>query len=158
MGLDRPLVGGYSDGGQVALELGARHPDAASALIIGAAYPDFATTGLRDVMEAMVGVDEQGNPDLAQVDATLGDFADLLKSLHPGREEQWPRARDAERADVDRVRRTVSRRGSQHPSACPCVHRRSRRVHRPRSLVLRSSAHCRTPNWPSFRPPTTSVQ
>jgi len=89
MGLDRPLVGGYSDGGQVALELGARHPDAAGALIIGAAYPDFANTGLRDIMKAILGADEQSNPDLAQVDATFGDFADLLKSLHPGGEEQW---------------------------------------------------------------------
>jgi len=92
MGLDRPLVGGYSDGGQVALELGARHPDAAGALIIGAAYPDFANTGLRDIMKAILGADEQSNPDLAQVDATFGDFADLLKSLHPGGEEQWRRS------------------------------------------------------------------
>ena len=37
--LDRPVVGGYSDGGQVALELGERHPGAAGALIVGAAYP-----------------------------------------------------------------------------------------------------------------------
>src|SRR3954454_24496215 len=42
--LDRPVVGGYSDGGQVALEIGARHPEAAGGLIIGAAYPDFVTT------------------------------------------------------------------------------------------------------------------
>src|SRR3954463_6055291 len=45
--LDRPVVGGYSDGGQVALEIGARHPEAAGGFIIGAAYPDFVTTGLR---------------------------------------------------------------------------------------------------------------
>src|SRR3954463_15734791 len=89
MGLTRPVVGGYSDGGQVALELGARHPDAAAALIIGAAYPDFANSGVRDVMKAILGADEQGNPDLAQVDATFGDFADVLKSRHPGGEEQW---------------------------------------------------------------------
>ena len=36
------MVGGYSDGGQVALELGARHPDVAGALIVGGAYPDWA--------------------------------------------------------------------------------------------------------------------
>ena len=28
--LDRPVVGGYSDGGQVALELAVRHPEAAA--------------------------------------------------------------------------------------------------------------------------------
>jgi pimeloyl-ACP methyl ester carboxylesterase len=89
MGLDRPVLGGYSDGGQVALELGARHPDVAGALIIGAAYPDFASSGLREVMKAMMGADEQGNPDVARVDAAFGDLAELLKSWHPGGEEQW---------------------------------------------------------------------
>src|SRR4051812_973544 len=89
MGLTRPVVGGYSDGGQVALELGARHPDAAAALIIGAAYPDFANSGVRDVMRAFLGADERGNPDFAQVDARLGRFADVAKSAHPGGEQQW---------------------------------------------------------------------
>ena len=37
LGLGRPVVGGWSDGGQVALDLGARHPAAASALIVGGA-------------------------------------------------------------------------------------------------------------------------
>src|SRR3954454_1487339 len=37
--LDRPIVGGYSDGGQVALEIGVRHPKAAGGLIVGAATP-----------------------------------------------------------------------------------------------------------------------
>src|SRR3954470_15305447 len=53
--LDRPVVGGYSDGGQVALEIGARHPKAAGGLIIGAAYPDFVTTGLREFLSANLG-------------------------------------------------------------------------------------------------------
>ena len=39
LGLDRPVVGGYSDGGLVTLELGARHPGVAGALLVGAAYP-----------------------------------------------------------------------------------------------------------------------
>lgn len=56
------MVGGYSDGGQVTLELAARHPGAASALIIGAAYPDFASTGLRELSMAFLGVDEAGVP------------------------------------------------------------------------------------------------
>jgi pimeloyl-ACP methyl ester carboxylesterase len=49
LGLDRPVVGGYSDGGQVALELGVRHPGVAGALIVGGAYPDWAGSGLREV-------------------------------------------------------------------------------------------------------------
>jgi pimeloyl-ACP methyl ester carboxylesterase len=89
LGLVRPVVGGYSDGGQVALELGARHPDAAGALIVGAAYPDFATTGLRELSKEFLGADDAGTPDLAKVEAHLGDFADRVKAWHAGGDEQW---------------------------------------------------------------------
>jgi pimeloyl-ACP methyl ester carboxylesterase len=69
LGLVRPVVGGYSDGGQVALELGARHPGTAGALIVGAAYPEYATTGIREAHRAFIGADDTGTPDHAQVDA-----------------------------------------------------------------------------------------
>jgi pimeloyl-ACP methyl ester carboxylesterase len=75
LGLERPVVGGWSDGGQVALELGVRHPGAAGALIVGAAYPDFDAGGLRDSHRALLG--------------QLGEFADEIKPLHPGGTEQW---------------------------------------------------------------------
>ncbi|MEW6582577.1 MAG: alpha/beta hydrolase [Actinomycetota bacterium] len=89
LGLDRPVVGGYSDGGQVALEIGARHPRAAGALIVGGAYPEFAASGLREVWRAFLGADDAGVPDLARLDATLGEFADHVKAMHPGGERQW---------------------------------------------------------------------
>src|SRR4051794_34284285 len=87
--LDRPIVGGYSDGGQVALELGARHPSAAGGLIVGAAHPDFVTTGLREFSRAYLSADETGEPDVAAVDARLGELAEAVKSLHPGGEGRW---------------------------------------------------------------------
>jgi pimeloyl-ACP methyl ester carboxylesterase len=89
LGLVRPIVGGCSDGGQVTLELGARHPDAASALIVGAAYPDFASTGLRELCKAFLAADDAGTPDLAQLDAHLGEFAEIVKAWHPGGDQQW---------------------------------------------------------------------
>jgi pimeloyl-ACP methyl ester carboxylesterase len=89
LGLVRPVVGGWSDGGQAALELGARHPGAAGALIVGAAYPDFAGSGLRDAHRALLSADDAGVPDLEQLDAQLGEFADLIKSWHPGGAKHW---------------------------------------------------------------------
>src|SRR5262249_62049202 len=80
---------GRGDGGQVTLELGARHPGAAGALIAGAAYPDFQTGGLREAHRALLGADEAGVPDLAHLDAELGEFAAELKALHPGGAQRW---------------------------------------------------------------------
>ena len=87
--LVRPVVGGYSDGGQVALELGARHPETASALVVGGAYPEFVDSGLREIWKAFLGADAAGTPDLARVDATLGAIAENVKSQHPGGQERW---------------------------------------------------------------------
>jgi pimeloyl-ACP methyl ester carboxylesterase len=89
LGLHRPMVGGWSDGGQISLELGARHPDTAGALIVGAAYPDFSAAGLRDAHRALLGADDAGIPDAKQLDAALGEFAEPIKSLHKGGPEQW---------------------------------------------------------------------
>jgi pimeloyl-ACP methyl ester carboxylesterase len=91
LGLNRPVVGGWSDGGQVALELGARHPGAAGALIVGAAYPDFEAGGLRETHRALLGADHNGLPDPAHLDAQLGESAEEVKSMHPGGAEQWER-------------------------------------------------------------------
>jgi pimeloyl-ACP methyl ester carboxylesterase len=90
LGLRRPVVAGWSDGGQVTLELGARHPRAAEALIVGAAYPDFEA-GLRDAHRALLGADDAGAPDPDHLDAELGEFAEEIKALHPGGAEQWRR-------------------------------------------------------------------
>jgi pimeloyl-ACP methyl ester carboxylesterase len=42
LGLTRPFIFGYSDGGQIALELGLRYPDLAGALILGGATYHFS--------------------------------------------------------------------------------------------------------------------
>jgi pimeloyl-ACP methyl ester carboxylesterase len=89
LGLARPVVGGWSDGGQVVLELGARHPGAAGALIVGAAYPDFAASGLREAHRSLLGADDAGVPDPGRLDVQLGDSAELIKSEHPGGSARW---------------------------------------------------------------------
>lgn len=89
LGLERPLVGGWSDGGQVALELAARHPGTAAALVVGAAYPEFESSGLRDAHRALLAADEAGVPDIARLDAQLGEFAEPIRALHPRGPDQW---------------------------------------------------------------------
>ena len=42
LGLNKPLVCGYSDGGQIALELGMRYPGLAKALVVGAAWFSYS--------------------------------------------------------------------------------------------------------------------
>jgi pimeloyl-ACP methyl ester carboxylesterase len=46
--LRRPLVLGYSDGGQIALELGIRYPGLAGALVLGGTQFRFSEAYLRD--------------------------------------------------------------------------------------------------------------
>ncbi len=86
--LRRPVVGGWSDGGQVALELGVRHPGIAGALIAGAAYPDF-DHGVREASRSLLSANEAGVPDLEALDVLFGAYAEEMKSLHRGGEEGW---------------------------------------------------------------------
>ena len=46
-GLHRPLIYGYSDGGQIALELGMRYPTLAQALVVCAAHFGFRRAPVR---------------------------------------------------------------------------------------------------------------
>lgn len=89
LGLQRPMVGGWSDGGQITMELAARHPALAGALIVGAAYPDFNAGGLREAHRALLGADDDGVPDLAYLDAELGEWADEVKAQHVGGGRHW---------------------------------------------------------------------
>jgi pimeloyl-ACP methyl ester carboxylesterase len=90
LALDRPIVAGWSDGGQVTLELAVRHPGAAGPIIVGGAYPDFAGTGLRETHRQLLGADAAGVPDLHHLDAELGEVADEIRALHHGGAHHWP--------------------------------------------------------------------
>jgi pimeloyl-ACP methyl ester carboxylesterase len=53
LGLHKPLIFGYSDGGQVALEVGMRYPELPQALVVGAAWFKFSeaySTWVQDLL------------------------------------------------------------------------------------------------------------
>lgn len=80
LGIDRPLVVGYSDGGQGALELGIRHPRLARALVLGGtvsrptpAYIDGLTNW---------GFPAPGEVDEAKLAEVWGDHFGALETMH----------------------------------------------------------------------------
>jgi pimeloyl-ACP methyl ester carboxylesterase len=71
LGLSKPLIAGYSDGGQIALEIGMRHPGLAGALVVGGAFFRF-NSSCRAWLQTVFG--ETTSPE---------EDADLLRRNHP---------------------------------------------------------------------------
>lgn len=80
LGIERPLVLGYSDGAQIALELGLRHPGFARAMVIGG-----VVTGPGEAYLGMVrglGFPRRGAADLKEVERAMGDWWPTLRAAH----------------------------------------------------------------------------
>ena len=86
LGVERPLVLGYSDGAQVALELGLRHPALARAMVIGGVVTRPSEAYLQAVRG--LGFPAPGEVDLAAVERALGGFFATVKAVH--REAKGP--------------------------------------------------------------------
>jgi pimeloyl-ACP methyl ester carboxylesterase len=88
--LDQPIVGGWSDGGQVALEIGVRHPGLARSLIVGAASLELQSEASHDMMRAFFQVRPDGVVDFDAFAAGPGQhMLPMLRQLHPGGEAHW---------------------------------------------------------------------
>ena len=87
--LDRPIVGGWSDGGQVALEVGLRHAGLARCLIAGGVMHAFQSNDFQSTTRAMfcVGADGQANCDA--MEQRGGPLVEWVKSLHTTSPDQW---------------------------------------------------------------------
>lgn len=79
--LQKPLIFGYSDGGQIALEIGMRYPDLPQALVIGGAYSEL-TEGSRTWARSVLGDEESPDVDFAQFERNNSGFAQTLQRLH----------------------------------------------------------------------------
>lgn len=79
--LDRPLVVGYSDGGNTALEVGMRHPDAARALVVGGAWLRLSPTYFEG-MRSLMGLVGDREPDLGRVAQTHPQWVAFWQEAH----------------------------------------------------------------------------
>lgn len=79
LGLSQPLIVGYSDGGQTALEFGLRHPGKAAALVIGGAISQPTETYIQGLHS--VGL-TPGPVDFARMAEGFGPYFDHIKVMH----------------------------------------------------------------------------
>jgi pimeloyl-ACP methyl ester carboxylesterase len=79
--LQKPLIYGYSDGGQVTLEIGMRYPDLPQALVVGGAHLEL-TDGSRKWVRSILGDEQSPEVDFEQFERDNPDFAAMLKQNH----------------------------------------------------------------------------
>jgi pimeloyl-ACP methyl ester carboxylesterase len=91
MHLDRPVVGGWSDGGEFALQLGIRHPGVARALIAGGTSLEMGTEVARAAMREMFHIDAVGTVDMDGF--TSGEWGQMLVPMmqhaHTQSSDHW---------------------------------------------------------------------
>jgi len=90
LGLDRPPVAGYSDGGNTALQLGMTHPGSARALVLGGTWHRLTPTYFEG-MRQMLGLVGDDAPDLNQLAQTHQGFVSYWQAAHAalGGSEYW---------------------------------------------------------------------
>jgi len=77
LGLERPLVCGYSDGGQIALEMGMNYPGLAKAYVVGGATYHWSAECY--AFFNMFGVDGPGSLEPERAERNLPDFVKLAR-------------------------------------------------------------------------------
>jgi pimeloyl-ACP methyl ester carboxylesterase len=78
--LAKPLVLGYSDGGQIALEIGMRYPGLTAALVVGAAWYKFSETYINSLKS--FGVEASGVVDFEKIQRDEPEWVSVLKTDH----------------------------------------------------------------------------
>lgn len=80
LGIECPHLAGYSDGGQIALEFGLRHPGKAKTLVLGGTISG-PTPAYLEALHGW-GFTEPGKVDYAQLEKTFGEFFTTVKTAH----------------------------------------------------------------------------
>jgi pimeloyl-ACP methyl ester carboxylesterase len=80
LGLNRPLICGWSDGGQAALELGMHYPDLMECMVVGAAWFKFSETYLNTVRS--MGLEAPGVVNIEKIKQAMPHMIEFWRSLH----------------------------------------------------------------------------
>ena len=87
LGLSKPLIAGYSDGGQIALEIGMRHPGLAGALIVGGAFFRF-NSAYRAWLQSVFGDATSPEEDAGLLRRNHPEWAAWLEQIYAP--DAWP--------------------------------------------------------------------
>jgi pimeloyl-ACP methyl ester carboxylesterase len=85
LNLTKPLIFGYSDGGQIALEMGMRYPGIAAAFVVGAAWYKFSETYIHALTS--FGFQASGIVDFEQIQRDTPEWVSQLKIDHARTED-----------------------------------------------------------------------
>jgi pimeloyl-ACP methyl ester carboxylesterase len=89
LGLESPFVGGWSDGGEVALQFGLRHPGRARALIAGGTSLELGSEKTQADLRAFLHADADGVVDFDAFAAAFEQsLLPMMRQWHPLGEEQ----------------------------------------------------------------------
>jgi pimeloyl-ACP methyl ester carboxylesterase len=80
LGLTKPLICGYSDGGQIALEIGMGYPNLTAALVVGAAWYKFSEVYLNRLKA--FGLEGPGVVNIEQVQRAAPDWVKFWQTEH----------------------------------------------------------------------------
>ena len=78
--LDRPLICGWSDGGQIALELGMHYPALMRGMVVGAAWYQFSQQ--YQTMLKAIGFESPGMVNIETMKKSLSQLADMWRIWH----------------------------------------------------------------------------
>ena len=81
LGLRRPLILGYSDGAQIALEIGIRYPGLAQALVLGGTQFKFSEAYLEDA-RTLLGIAESEEMDPEKLERKHPEWVAYLREAH----------------------------------------------------------------------------
>jgi len=80
LNLENPSVCGWSDGGQIVLEIGINHPDLAKALVVGGVLSEISDNYLSTMK--FWGIEGPGNVDFDKLREVIPQFAKKLPEIH----------------------------------------------------------------------------